>query len=121
MSENKKYDLYDRTNNFARDCRIFIRIIPKDICNIEDSKQLARSSGSVCANYIEACESISRKDFLLRIKICRKESKESHAWLKMVYSGDKLEVKKMQTRLIQEAIELARIFGAIVIKREKSV
>ena len=51
--------------------------LPKTLSNIEDSKQLTRSSGSIGANYIEANESWSKKDFQMRIKICRKESKES--------------------------------------------
>jgi len=43
---------------------------------------LVRASGSVGANYIEANESLSKKDFLMRVKICRKEAKESRYWLR---------------------------------------
>ena len=53
---SKTYDLEDRTFEFVRDVRAFIRKVPKDISNIEDCKQVARSSGSVGANYIEANE-----------------------------------------------------------------
>lgn len=86
ITNSKQYDLEDRTLQFARDCRTLIKNLPKTTSIIEDSKQLARSSGSVAANYIEANEALSKKDFLLRIKICRKESKESILWLKLIES-----------------------------------
>jgi four helix bundle protein len=79
MSESqnpKQYDLEERTEKFAANCRSFVRKLPKTLTNIEDVKQLVRSSGSVAVNYIEANESLSKKDFFYRIKICRKESKE---------------------------------------------
>jgi four helix bundle protein len=82
MTKNsKKYDLEDRTLEFAKRVRAFVKNLRKTIGNIEDGKQLIRSSGSVGANYIEANESLSKKDFILRIKICRKEAKESRYWL----------------------------------------
>lgn len=67
---NKQYDLEERTKAFAKNCREFIKKLPKTISNFEDEKQLARSSGSVAANYIEANESLSRKDYYHRVKIC---------------------------------------------------
>lgn len=73
----KKYDLEERTYRFARSCRDFIKKLPKITANFEYGKQLIRSSGSPAANYIEANESLSKKDFVVRIKICRKEAKES--------------------------------------------
>ena len=81
---SKKYDLEDRTSKFAKDCRNFIKLAPKTISNIEDCKQLARSSGSQAANYIEANESLSRKDYFHRVRICRKEAKESRLWLRLI-------------------------------------
>lgn len=81
---NKVYDLEQRTFLFARDCRFFLKNLPKTIQTIEDGKQLIRSSGSVGANYIEANESLSKKDFYYRIKICRKEAKESNYWLSLL-------------------------------------
>lgn len=72
---NKIYDLENRTYNFAKDVRSFIQIIPKRITNLDDCKQLIRSSGSVGANYIEANNSLSKKDFIMRIKISKKRSK----------------------------------------------
>ncbi len=77
----KKYDLEYRTFNFAKSVRALVKKRTKTIGNIEDGKQVIRSSGSVGANYIEANESLSKKDFVMRIKICRKEAKESRYWL----------------------------------------
>ena len=74
---DKVYDLEPRTFAFAKDCRFLMKRLPKTIETIEDGKQLIRSSGSVGANYIEANESLSKKDFYYRIKICRKEAKAS--------------------------------------------
>jgi len=70
IQNSKQYDLEDRTYNFAKRVRDFIKSVPKSITNIENCRQLTRSSGSVGANYIEANESLSKKDFILRIKIC---------------------------------------------------
>lgn len=76
-----QYDLEDRTFDFAKLVREFVKLLPKTLANLEDIQQVVRSSGSVGANYIEANESLSKKDFLMRIKICRKEAKESRYWL----------------------------------------
>ena len=116
--QTKQYDLEDRTFNFAKDVREFARQIPRTIANIDDTKQVVRSSGSVCANYIEANESLSKKDFLMRIKICRKEAKESRYWLRLVEAGDNSLLQKKRSDLIQEAVELTNIFGAILRKSE---
>ncbi len=77
MADSKQYDLEERTFTFASEVRDFVRKLPRTISLVEDVKQVTRSSGSVAANYIEANESLSKKDFVMRIKICRKEAKES--------------------------------------------
>lgn len=110
----KKFDLEDRTFDFANNCKEFLKGINKSIHNIEYYKQLVRSSGSVAANFIEANESFSRNDFSHRIKICRKEAKESRLWLKLIDVSDEMETRRSQ--LIQEATELMKIFGAILEK-----
>lgn len=112
----KQFDLEERTFNFARKCRIFLKGLPKTVSNIEDGKQLIRASGSQAANYIEANEALSKKDFLMRVKICRKESKESRLWLKLIKPGDSKSLIKKQKELIQEATELLKIFNAIIAK-----
>jgi four helix bundle protein len=80
---SKRDDLEDRTLLFAGKVISFINVLPKTLTNIEISKQLVRAVGSVGANYIEANESLSKKDFVMRIKICRKETKETRYWLKL--------------------------------------
>ena len=108
-----KYELEERTFQFAKKVREFIRKIPKDIANIEDSKQVVRSSGSVGANYIEANEALSKKDFQYRIKICRKEAKESMYWLKLISVLSMQNLEKEKFELIKESEELKKIFSAI--------
>jgi len=81
---SKQYDIEDRTLEFAKHVRNFVNKLGKTLANIEDGKQLIRSSGSVGANYIEANEALSKKDFVMRIKICRKEAKESRYWLRLI-------------------------------------
>ncbi len=115
----KQYDLEDRTFLFAKEVRTFIKAIPRTIASIEDTKQLVRSSGSIGANYIEANESLSKKDFLMRIKICRKEAKESRYWLQLIDVGEDSKLQERKGVLIQEATELTSIFGAILRKSEK--
>ena len=111
---SKQYNLGERTLNFAKRVIIYVNNLPKSMANIEVGKQLIRSSGSVGANYIEAEEALSRKDFVMRIKISRKESKESIYWLNLSASeGNK---RKEKEELIQEATELMKIFGSIVEK-----
>ena len=115
---SKQYDLEDRTFRFAIRVRKFLKVIPKTLSNIEDGKQLLKSSGSVGANYIEANESLSKKDFFLRIKICRKEAKESQYWLKLIDTENKSDLEKERKELIQETTELTNIFGSIIRKCE---
>jgi len=74
--------------------------LPKTIANIEDSKQLIKSSGSVGANYIEANEKLSKKDFLFRMKISRKEAKESVYWLRLIDSTNDLTNSQEAQRII---------------------
>lgn len=115
-NSKNKYDLEERTFKFAKDCRDFIKKLPRTITNIEYGKQLARSSGSVAANWIEANESLSKKDFGHRNRICRKEAKESHLWLKLCEIESDSELAKKQESLIKESYELTKIFGSMVEK-----
>jgi four helix bundle protein len=112
----KRFDLEDRTFAFAKRTRAFVKKLAKTVGNVEDARQLVRSSGSVGANYIEANEALSKKDFVLRIKICRKEAKESRYWLRLIETADQTDVEC--DTLLQEAQELMNIFGAIVRKSE---
>jgi four helix bundle protein len=115
---SKQYDLEDRTLRFAKIVREFVKKIPKTPANFEDISQLIRSSGSVGANYIEANESLSKKDFVMRIKISRKEAKESRFWLNLIDTGVNKEIEESRIELMNEATELMNIFGSIIRKSE---
>jgi four helix bundle protein len=116
IQDKNNYDLEARTLKFARDIRNFIRKLPRTISNIEDSKQLVRSSGSIGANYIEANEALSKKDFSMRIKISRKEAKESCFWISLVYVENNSELEDEREKLLDESRQLTKIFGSIVEK-----
>jgi len=113
---SKQYDLEDRTFEFAKRIRKFVAGLKKTPANMEDGRQLVKSSGSTGANYIEANEALSKKDFLMRIKICRKEAKESRYWLRLVDTGSDKELDRERKSLEDEARELTHIFGSIVTK-----
>ena len=110
------YDLEERTYQFAKDVRFFVKTLPKTIANIEDGKQLIKASGSVGANYIEANEALSKKDFKMRIKICRKEAKESAYFLRLLDETNSLKNFDEAKRLMQEANDLKKIFSSILEK-----
>ena len=115
-AKETKYDLDERTFKFAEAVVDFIGALPKTVANVEISKQLIRSAGSIGANYIEANESLGEKDFGMHLKICRKEAKETGYWLRLLKCGgnDGLGIKR--DLLKQEALELTKIFSAIINK-----
>ena len=110
------YDLEERTFQFAKGVRIFVKTLPKTIANIEDGKQFIKASGLVGASYIEANESLGEKYFSMRIKISRKEAKESAYWLRVIHETNDLENADDAQSLIQEANELKKIFSSILEK-----
>ena len=116
IQNSKRYDLEDRTFNFAKDIALFVRRLPKNISNLEYGRQVVDSSGSVGANYIEANEALSKKDFTMRIKICRKEAKESAYWLRLIVETNNEEYRQEGEKLLDEAIELKKIFSSILVK-----
>lgn len=110
----KRFDLEDRTLKFAQKVNEYVRALPRDIVNVENGKQLARAGGSVGANYIEANDSLSKKDFVMRVKISKKECKEARYWLLLTEpSKEKESLKKL---LLDEATQLMNILGAILVK-----
>jgi len=112
---NKKYDLEERTLIFARSVIRLCKKLPKNTINFKLIDQLVRSSGSIGANYIEANDALGKKDFLHRLRIGRKEAKETIYWLELVIeANDKLELKIRQ--LINECIEIRNILSAIIKK-----
>ncbi|MDD5145759.1 MAG: four helix bundle protein [Candidatus Pacebacteria bacterium] len=112
----KIYDLEERTARFAEKCRDYVIKLPKTQANTEYGKQLIRSSGSQASNYIEANESLGKKDFKLRIRICRKETKESCLWLRLSQVIEKSDLREERQDLLKEAGELRNIFTAILNK-----
>ena len=114
IQNSKQYDLEERTLKFAARVRDYVKKLPKTITNMEIGGQLFRAAGSVGANYIEANESLSKRDFVMRVKISRKESKESRYWLQL--SEPAVGEEKEKEALIQETTELMKIFGAILEK-----
>lgn len=121
MSErgnSRPYDLEDRTFEFARRVRAFVKTLKRTIASVEDGKQLIKASGSVGANYIEANEALSKKDFRMRIKISRKEAKESRYWLRLLDTNGNAQQEQQRAELVQEATELMKIFGSILHKAE---
>ena len=113
IQNSKQYDLEERTFQFAKSVAIYVKTLPKTITNMEYISQVVRSSGSVGANYIEANEALSKKDFLMRIKICRKEAKESAYWLRLIIETNDDGAAKEGLKLHGEAGELKKIFSAI--------
>ena len=112
----KPRDLEDRTFLFAESVRAFVKRLPRTISNTEDVRQLIRASGSVAANWIEADEALSKKDFRMRVKICRKEPKESRLFLRLVEVGPTSHKIEKRDALVAEARELTLIFSSIISK-----
>ena len=115
----KPYDLLPRTRIFAKKVRALVKALPPPSAKSNDARQLIRSSGSVGANFIEAAEALSPKDRLMRMKICRKESKESAYWLDLLDCGESEGLTNVRKSLLDEALQLTRIFGKIVHNAER--
>lgn len=115
-SNSKNYDLEERTFKFNKSVVLYSKKLPRNSSNLEYVGQVIRSSGSIGANYTDANELLSKKDFLMRAKICRKEAKETVYWLKLLQETNIEEYKSEAVNLIDEATQLKKIFSAIVEK-----
>lgn len=111
----KKFDLEERTLIFSKKVIDLIKQLPKNTVNFEINSQVMRSTGSIGANYREANDSLGKKDFYMRVKICRKEVKETKYWLELLLHNNP-ELRLIIEPLIQEASELIKIFSAILNK-----
>jgi len=116
MTNPKRYDLEERTLNFAKEVRQFVKLLPRSVANLEDGKQVIRSSGSIGANYIEANEVLGKKDFVLRVRISLKEAKETRFWLELVDTTGNSELENMRGKLLDEVAELLKILSSIINK-----
>ena len=119
--KNSKYDLEERTAKFGKDIISFANKVPKSTITIPIIEQLVRAGTSVGANYCEADDAESSKDFQHKIGICKKESRESKHWLRMIAVAIKNDPKLTEEarRLWQEAKELNLIFNSILNKIKK--
>lgn len=79
---------YERLLRFGQRCQRLVVVLPKTQYDLEYGGQLIRSSASPGSNYIEALEALSRKDFVHRLKICRKEVRESVHWLRLIQEAN---------------------------------
>ena len=111
MTKNK-YDLEERTAKFGESIIYFVKKLPNNHINKPLISQLIRSATSIGANYVEADGAESKKDFKHKIAICKKESKETKHWLRMIVMANP-EQKEMCRKLWQEVQELTLIFSSI--------
>ncbi len=116
--QNKKYDLEERTAMFAERIRDFCLKLPKNSPNNIYIPQLLRAGSSPGSNYIEANESLGEKDFKLKIRICRKEAKESAYWLRLIITDASEQLESERKALRKEAKEFILIFTTILKNRE---
>lgn len=115
---NRKYDLEERTARFGEEILVFARKIPENSVTKPLIPQLVRAGTSIGANYCEADDAESGKDFKHKIGICKKEAREVKHWLRMIVVPLP-ELKDDARKLWQEAKELNLIFNAIVRSSKK--
>lgn len=117
-TKNSTFDLEDRTLEFAKRIIRMCKELPSNTVNFKLIDQIIRSAGSIGANYREANDSLSRKDFMMRMKISRKEAKETNFWLELIIEANPDFKEKIQG-LLAESIELKKILSTIITNCEK--
>ena len=118
MTNDKIYDLEERTALFGENIIDLVKTLPKNPINNELISQIVRSGTSIGANYVEADGAESKKDFRHKIALCKKEAKETKHWLRMIAkanSNKKTECKKLWS----EAQELTLIVSSILSPKKK--
>ena len=110
-----RFDLEDRTLEFAKKVVDLVKELPKNIANLELSSQIIRSASSVGANYREANDSLGKKDFAMRLRISRKEAKETYYWLQLI-SHSNPTLKEIIDLLLDECSQLTKILSSIINK-----
>ncbi len=115
----KEFDLEKRTTTFAKEVVKLCRALPVDPINNRLTGQAVGSAGSIGANYREANDALSKKDFVLRLKIARKEAKETIHWLELIIEANQNKETNVSP-LIKECGELKNILSAIIVKVEKT-
>jgi four helix bundle protein len=110
--KERVFDLAERTASYGEDVVRFLRSIRRDAVTMPLISQLARSATSIGANYVEADEAGSKKEFRYRISVCRREARETQYWLRMIVAANE-DVKEPARKLWQEAKELVLILESI--------
>jgi four helix bundle protein len=110
-----KFDLEDRTLDFSKKVIMLCKKLPYNSINNELISQLIRAAGSIGANYREANDAFSKKDFSHRIGITRREAKEAHYWLQLIEEANSNLDDELK-ELLQESLELKKIFSSIAEK-----
>jgi four helix bundle protein len=113
----KEFDLEKRTTAFAKAVIRLCRSLPADPVNDRLTGQVAGASGSVGVNYREANDSLGKKDSILRLKIARREAKESQHWLELVLEANLNKEDEIKP-LLRESEELRNILSSIIAKSE---
>lgn len=113
------YDLEERTAKFGEEIIEFAKKIPRNSVTVSLISQLVRAGTSVGANYCEADNACSKKDFVNKIALCKKESRETNHWLRMIAKAEETLKGEAWRHLVKEAQELNLIFAAIVNKCRK--
>jgi len=109
-------DLAKRTGKFAYDARAFVRRTPKTIASMGDCRRLVRASGEIGSAYLHADNAASKDAFLQHIVECCKESRQAGHWLHLLDANLDEKCEKMHKTLVQESVELEKIFGSILQK-----
>ena len=109
-------ELEDRFHNYAKNVRDYCTKVKWDIINKEYIKQVIRSSGSVSANYTEASDDLGKADEKMKIKISRREAKETLKWLDLILTYDNTELEKEKLKLMDEGEQIRKILSAIIKK-----
>jgi four helix bundle protein len=109
-------ELEDRFHNFGKRVRDFCLNLKWDIINVEYIRQVIRSSGSVGGNYIEASDDLGKMDEKMKIKISRREAKESVHWLDLILTYQNVTLEMERIELMDEALQIRKILSAILKK-----
>ena len=118
MENRHKFDLEERATEFGKRVVRLCISLPKNSINNRLTGQAVGSAGSVGANYREANDSLGKKDLIMRMKISRKEAKETIHWLDLIEEAN-LGIKDQMQDLKQEALEIKNILSTIINKIEK--
>ena len=109
-------ELEDRFGAFAKRVRDLCRKLKWDVINCEYIKQLIKASGSVAANYIEASDDLGKADEKMKIKLARREAKESKLWLGLIITYDDKALEEERVILLDEADQIKKILSTIINK-----